>query len=778
MKFFAHSGFEDSRSDWQVLRNHLKGTGELAAHFAQPFGGGRLAYLAGLLHDVGKYDPQFQKRLSGDPTRVDHSTAGAYLLSQGELVPTGLEDRILAGLAAYAIAGHHAGLADWAIEPGRPATGGELSDRLAAFDPKRLDPGWRQDLEAFESLGLATDRLTPSDWQRGEGDSTPLDFMTSMLTRMIFSCLVDADFKDTEDYYAGLHGTSPDRRWPSLTESVDALIERLAAHMSALASRSIEHSASEQQQRVLDDRSRIHAHARSRADDPTGLFTLTVPTGGGKTLTSLGFALDHAKIHGLRRIIYAIPFTSIIDQTASQFRDILGEEYVLEHHSALEDQRAPANEQSQGRSKLRLAMEDWAAPIVVTTNVQLFESLFAVRPSRCRKLHNIAGSVIILDEAQALPLHLLGPCVRAIEELTTRYGCTVVLCTATQPALDKRYFENQPGSLLGLPLEGRELAPDPAAMAQRFRRVTLAFAGRQTDTELIEALAQHPQALVIVNSRAHALSLYRAAAEESLDGLIHLSTRQHAEDRRLLLAEVHARLKSGTPCRVIATSLVEAGVDIDFPRVWRAEAGLEQIAQAAGRCNREGRRHVEASIVTIFTAPDHSPPRTLAQQAADFARVREAHGDNLLSPDAIADYFRETYWRMDENVDRENIMGLFRLDQTGFKGDFRTAADRFRMIESGMLPVIIDSPEVAGLLNELNNGQISAGEASRRLQTRLVQVPPAARAELLATGDAKIHNAAKFGDQFVILMRSKLYTRKIGLLWESAGDWTADNLIV
>lgn len=770
MSFFAHSGTDDFKSDWQLLRDHLRDTGSLAAEFAKPFGGERLAQLAGVLHDVGKYDPQFQRRLSGDPTRVDHSTAGAYLISEGALVPDGPADAFLARLVAYAIAGHHAGLADWAIQPGRPATGGELSDRLDDFDPGRLDGAWLSDLEGPGDIQIETAHLAPA-MNLKDPDSTRHPFMLNMLTRMIFSCLVDADFKDTEEHYARLTGQTPDRQWPQLRDCIDGLIARLDAHMKAFSSGSHHPGVTPQQLQVRQDRSRIHSHARARATDATGLFTLTVPTGGGKTLTSLGFALDHARAHGKRRIIYAIPFTSIIDQTATQFRDILGDEVLLEHHSALEDQRAPANDQSQGRSKLGLAMEDWAAPIVVTTNVQLFESLFAARPSRCRKLHNIVGSVIVLDEAQALPLHLLGPCVRAIEELTVRYGCTVVLCTATQPALDQRYFTERPHSPLALPLAGRELAPDPDGLSERFRRVTLEFVGSRRDEELINELAATAQGLIIVNSRAHALELYRRAERAGLEGLIHLSTRQHADDRRCLLSQVRERLLEGSPCRVVATSLVEAGVDIDFPRLWRAEAGLEQIAQAAGRCNREGRRPIDESIVTIFTSPDHPPPRALAQQAADFARVLDVHGHDLLSPQAIADYFKESYWRLDQDVDREGILKLLRLDATGFMGDFRTVADRFRMIESGMLPVIIAGRDFDWLFDALDSGRVSAGAAARKLQTRLVQVPPKARAELIAAGDARIHNEAKFGDQFVVLVREKnMYNSEIGLIWETAGQ--------
>ncbi len=403
---------------------------------------------------------------------------------------------------------------------------------------------------------------------------------------MIFSCLVDADFRDTETFYARAEGRRVDRSWPHLPAIIEALIAAFDRHMAEKRKRA-------EATPVNTLRGEILAHVRARAVAERGLFTLTVPTGGGKTLASLAFALDHAKRHGLQRIVYAIPFTSIIDQTARIFREVLseapGEEIILEHHSSIEEKDIADEDREHRREaekKLKLAMEDWAAPIVVTTNVQLFESLHASRPSRCRKLHNLANSVIILDEAQTIPLDVLRPCLAALDELARNYGASIVLCTATQPAVAARDF---PGGLdLG---PDRELAPSPPKLHEKLKRVTLRDFGEMNDDDLIAALSEWEQGLVIVNSRAHALALYRKARDAELDGAVHLTTRQYAAHRRRILANVRERLEKGAPCRLIATSLVEAGVDLDFPRVWRAEAGLDQIAQAAGRCNREGQRH-------------------------------------------------------------------------------------------------------------------------------------------------------------------------------------------
>jgi CRISPR-associated endonuclease/helicase Cas3 len=461
-------------------------------------------------------------------------------------------------------------------------------------------------------------------------------------------------------------------------------------------------------------RQEILAHVRAQATKPTGLFTLTVPTGGGKTLASLGFALDHAKAHGLERIVYAIPFTSVVDQTASVFREVLGGGFILEHHSAIEDEkieRTNANE-PKGKSKLRLAMEDWAAPIIVTTNVQLFESLFAARPSRCRKLHNLARSVIVLDEAQTIPLPYLRPCAAALDELARNYGASIVLCTATQPALDERHF--RPG---GLKLDGRELAPEPSRLTQALKRVRIAFGGEMNDDALVDALAAEEQGLVIVNSRGHALNLYQKVKNAGLSGAIHLTTRQYAAHRRAILADVRERLQQGKPCRLIATSLVEAGVDLDFPRVWRAEAGLDQIAQAAGRCNREGGRPVEGSIVTIFKAPDNPPPREIAQLSADFARIADEHAD-LLSPEAIEGYFREVYWRKGDELDAKKILCDFALSAGDSSFAYRCVAEKFRLIESGLTPVIVARDEAAQeALKRLHFEGISPGGVARDLQS-------------------------------------------------------------
>jgi CRISPR-associated endonuclease/helicase Cas3 len=487
-------------------------------------------------------------------------------------------------VVAHAIAGHHAGL------PDSLGDGSSLdARRKKAIEP--LDPIWRQEIKPI------AEGLTPPSfkWAR---DKLPYQF--AVLGRMVFSCLVDADFSDTERFYAQAEGRSADRDWPPMLEIIDDLISRFDHYMN-------QKQASAADTPVNRLRAEIFAHLRAHEEANCGLFTLTVPTGGGKTLASLAIALHHAKRRGRERIIYAIPFTSIIDQTAAIFRAALGGDVVLEHHSSIDEEGIENEDRShrrEARDKLRLAMEDGAAPVVVTTNVQLFESLHSNRPSRCRRFHNLANAVIILDEAQTIPRPLLRPCLAALEELARNYGASIVFCTATQPALRAPELKD----ILSFGT-GSELAPDPVRLHRDLKRVRLKNFGEMTDDQLIAELAETSQGLIIVNSRAHALELYRKAVEAGLDGTIHLTTRQYAAHRRSILNDVRARLKDGAPCRLIATSLVEAGVDLDFPRVFRAESGLEQIAQAAGRCNREGSRPIEGSIVGVFRSPEHKIPR-------------------------------------------------------------------------------------------------------------------------------------------------------------------------
>ena len=737
---YAHSAENRPESDWQTLKNHAENVAALAAQFAEPFGAAEIARYTALLHDLGKYSEPFQNRLRGGK-RVDHATAGAK-----EAITRW---KMTGKLMAYCIAGHHAGLANGSGEGHNRST---LKERLAADIPA-LNPVWQAEIPLPEKIPLPPLKSNP----KYPG------FAQAFFTRMLYSCLVDADYLDTEAFYARLDGKTVARGgYPAL----GALQQAFNQHLQNVRADAKENSEGGQAE-LNRLRSDILDHAQQQAALPSGLFTLTVPTGGGKTYTSMAFALEHARQHGQRRIIYVIPFTSIIEQNAAAFRDAfgdLGEAAVLEHHSTFDDRKL---QERDTRDKLRHATENWDAPIVVTTAVQFFESLFADRSSRCRKLHNIANSVIILDEAQMLPLHLLRPVMAAIDELARNYRCTAVMCTATQPAI------NADNGFYGGFSDVREIAPDPARLYTALRRTTVRHIGNQSDAELLEHLTAQPQLLIIVNNRRHARSLYDSA--KPLDGVYHLTTLMCAEHRSEVLKTIRARLKAGAPCRLIATSLIEAGVDVSFPRLMRAEAGADSIAQAAGRCNRENLRTADESEVLIFRPEEQwKAPPELATYAACMRETLRNDGD-LLAPEAMIAYFRRVYDLSD--LDKHHILEM--LKNAGSDFPFQTIAEKSRVIESNhMLPLLIPyDANAEAHINALEHAD-TIGGLLRQLQRYTVQVPEKALCILCKNRRVKIINKEKFGEQFYALIGTDLYDAQAGLNWDNPDYINADNLCI
>jgi CRISPR-associated endonuclease/helicase Cas3 len=740
-RFYAHSTKQIDKRDWQPLREHLLQVGELAARNAAFFGGNRLAEIGGLLHDVGKYTREFQLRLTGEFQRMDHSTWGARIADE--------RYGVIGRLLAYGIAGHHAGLANGKDGTARRA----LHDRLLSPPEYALLPEWETEV----ALPVA-DGLAPPAGFRVRKERT--QFQLAFLARMLFSCLVDADFIDTDEFYRRADGRPP--RFEGSPFSLESLRERLDWHLSRF-------SADTEVNRIRSD---ILRHVCNQAEATPGLFSLTVPTGGGKTLASLAFALDHAIRHNLRRVIFVIPFTSIVEQNAAVFRKALGdlgEGAVLEHHSAFVDDPARARE---AREKLHLTMENWDAPIVVTTGVQFFESLFADRPSRCRKLHNIASSVVILDEAQTLPLKLLRPCVTALDELALNYRSSVVLCTATQPAL-----RAEDGFKDGLQ-DVRELAPTPQHLYRQLRRVRVRHLGCLSDDALASHLRAREQVLCIVNNRRHARALYQSISDQP--GVRHLTTLMCARHRSRVLAEVRQDLKKDEPCRLVSTSLIEAGVDIDFPTVLRAETGLDSIAQAAGRCNREGQRSPDTSEILVFSveSPDWRPPPELKQFAQAFREIERKHHDDLLSLEAIRDYFRLLYWqRGDQDLDASNLLGLLR-DSRLESLPFETISANFHIIETAMQPVIVPfDDEARKALDNLEYAEGCVGLA-RRLQPYLVQLPRQGYEALYRAHAIQPVNPDCYGDQFMRLTNLDLYDDQLGLGWDNPEFIEAEGLVI
>ena len=685
----------------QPLGAHLTGVAQCAGRFAEAFGAGAHAYRTGLLHDVGKYAPDVQRRMA-DPehvAKVNHTSAGA------------LEARAHKDLfATFAIAGHHGGLPDIGGRGAAPNDGtlmGKLAHRPQDYS------AWRAEVQPEKNIALPAwlgmDKLAGSFY-----------------TRMLFSCLVDADFLDTEAF---MRPDAPERGGG---EPMDALLAKLDAYVAPWFP--AKNTLNERRCAILN-------RCRAMGAGPKGLYTLTVPTGGGKTVSSLAFALRHAAEHGCDRVIYVVPYTSIIEQNAATFARILGEDNVLEHHSGVEyDEDSRDDAAALSAVRKRLATENWDAPVVVTTAVQFFESLYAASTSRCRKLHSIANSVIVLDEAQMLPLDYLMPCVYAIAELVRHYNATAVLCTATQPALDGLFRQCAPE------LRITEIMEQPQALYEFFRRVTFRQEGALVGGTLAQQIAKERQALCIVNTKKRAQDVFDSLPE---DGRFHLSTLMTPNDRSEVIRTIRARLAAGQVCRVVSTSLIEAGVDVDFPSVWREKAGLDSILQAAGRCNREGRRGRTESVVHIFTTGDR-PPRQFVKplQATDYALQEENALDSLR---AIELYSRCLIQQKGEFIDSREIL------KSCENFSFRKATDDFRLIDADTVPVYIPTAHNEALLQALRKGDFTA-KTVRRLQKDSVNVYRDQAQRLLGAGKVQ-----QTEDGFLILADAGSYDPERGL---------------
>ncbi len=740
MEFYAHTKAGRPEQEWEKLRRHLEEVAGLAQRHAARFGAGVLGEAAGLLHDAGKYSADFQARLRGSGKRVDHSTAGAVWAYK-------VFGQVCGRLLAHVIAGHHAGLKD-----GLLTTEGRI-DRGAALHAA-IAP-----IAAADGLKLPAQVRRPPRMDHAE---TGHGFHLAFLTRMIFSCLIDADRTAAAAFAAD--GEDEVKEHPSMADLGAAFHTFLS--MRDAPSGSLNMLRQDVFQKVLD-----------RAGYDPGVFTLTVPTGGGKTLASLGFALAHARAHGLDKIVVVIPFTSVTEQTAQVYREALGElaGAVLEHHSAFDmDGEGKWAADRVGPERLRLAMERWDSPIVVTTAVQFFESLFSDRPSRCRKLHGLAASVVVIDEAQTMPLKLLRPCVAALKELARNYRTSVVLCTATQPALMAPEFTG--GFTCARELAGDDL---PALFAA-LRRVTVRNIGAQDDAALAARIAASEQALCIVNQRAHARDLFRAIQDQP--GARHLSTCMHAVHRARVLAEIRTDLAEKRPCRVVSTSLIEAGVDVDFPLVLRASAGLDQIAQAAGRCNREFNRDAAQSEVLVFKAASYGVIQALKANAEAGAEMLNVHKDDPLAPAAIQAFFEMLYWRKtDAELDKGGVLRMCNDHKGDMDFPFETIAREMQFIDDSMVPVIVAREEatpgeVDALVRDLRFAQ-GVGSIARKLGRYTVGVPRAARSGMISAKVAEPIRPEEFGDQFVVLHNLELYRRDVGLDWNDPTFHSVEGLM-
>lgn len=690
---------------------------ELASAFANDFNGREFAYASGILHDVGKYSSEFQSLLDGARVRVDHSTAGA--IESRRKYPV-LQSRVL----EYIVAGHHAGLMNYgSSESGLESrlNGRKLPDysnyakEIILPDLNGVNPGIK--------LG-----------------NNSVGFSIAFFVRMLFSCLVDADSLDTERFCdpgkASLRGVYDD---------IDSLAIKFDQYMTMKRSTSRESM-------INRYRNEIFEQCLRKGSEPPQLFSLTVPTGGGKTLSSMAFALEQVKRHGLKRIIYVIPYTNIIEQTAAILKEIFGEKNVLEHHSNFDPWVSEDESTDRGYESLRLSTENWDAPIIVTTNVQFFESLFSHRRSRCRKIHNVSRSVIIFDEAQMLPTHYLLPCLSAVTELVRNYGSSIVMCTATQPKF---------GDLLSVRDRPKEIIESPKELYEAFKRVTVKNLGVLNDKELSTNLRDEEKVLCIVNTRNHAKAIYDSLSD--MDNVFHLSARMCPVHRKQILGAIKKKLNGeDKSCRVISTQLIEAGVDIDFPIVYRAMSGIDSIAQAAGRCNREGK--LRSGEVKIFRSSEkHGQSTSWQKRTAELGEMVLENGGEPLSLENVEKFFHSLYYHEgEEGLDRKGILRLLKEGAEGrhiLEFPFEEVSDSFSIIEKGTKEIVIPYDDnVCHAIEEMNASRYP-WKYVRKLQGYTVSIFEDEFRELVA-----MCSIDTIGDRFFMLNDLKKYSPNTGLL--------------
>lgn len=787
MEFIAHVRKEDETWTTQSLGSHLEGTARRAETFASKFENPDWARIIAYWHDLGKFNPGWQKHIrtssgfdpnahiEGAPGKGNHSSAGAVLAfcEFNRFLP-------LARALGYPIAGHHAGLPDWYPED---ASGDPLPNRVYK-DPlnQELD---LETLKIIKNLPEAAPFISCPKPKTGPSGLSGLseedkEFL-HLWIRMLFSCLVDADFLDTEEFM------DPSKAKARANESIcadGANKTNLAALKKRFDEFMSKKTQSAPQTPINAQRRKILESCRNKASLTPGFFTLTVPTGGGKTLSSMAFALEHALQHGKDRIIVAIPYTSIIEQTAKVYKYgtdddeeakeakqsgnwLFGESAVLEHHSNMD----PDHEDH----KNRLATENWDAPIIVTTNVQLFESLFASRPSRCRKLHNIANSVIILDEAQMLPPEFLKPILSVLRGLVSHFGVTILLCTATQPALEGSIGSGK-SIFSGLP-RAIEIIDDPSSLAESFRRVDLDLPGpenlkRRTWEDLAAEICVYDQLLCIVNTRRDCRELHSLMP----DGTVHLSGFMCAEERSETISRIKEKLRKGEIVRVISTQLVEAGVDIDFPVVYRALGGFDSIAQAAGRCNREGKLDSlgERGRVVVFMPPCPTPPGLLRKGEDATLEMLRLRKISNIAPELFREYFKIFYGKV-VDFDQPRFDNRVVKEALDFKFQFKTLARHFNLIDGSEQESVVvqyeGSRNSSNPLIEQLRRQGPSRSLLRRLQRFTVTVPRYLSQDLFNKGMIE-----EIGG-FYVQVSPALYRKGLGLLPDEK-KWSEEFLMV
>lgn len=723
----------------QDLNAHLKGVGDLALVFSQEFLNSEWGKVVGCWHDIGKFSDTFQNYIrikSGfeeglHVERTDHSSAGAIFAKEN--LPDGYWQPI-----TYCIAGHHAGLHNWYPEIGLT---GSLQERL-----------YKQ--ESFDSVKhfVTENTFDLKKLNRPTGKPIALECI-HLWIRMLFSCLVDADYLDTESF---MNPESFNKR--GNYKSLSILKNRFDSFMSHFSENTPVSALNEIRNNVFNQ------CIESGKLDP-GFFTITVPTGGGKTLSSMAWALEHAVKFNKRRIVIAIPYTSIITQTAQIFRDIFGESNVIEHHSNIDDETIS--------DESKLSVENWDAPIIITTNVQLFESLYANRTSKCRKLHNLTNSIIILDEAQMLPPEFLKPILSVLNGLVDNFGASVLFSTATQPVLTGTIGGSGKYAFQGVVNERiREIVPSFEGFTNDLKRVEVIMPENIHDklewNAVADELIQFDQVLCIVNTRKDCRSLHKLMPNDTM----HLSRMMCSAHIMDVIVQIKERLKNGESIRVISTQLIEAGVDIDFPVVYRALAGLDSIAQSAGRCNREGKLNKggKLGLTKVFCPPNNTPLGLMRKGSDALAEMLGTTvSNNPLDPESFRKYFDLFYSKI-QNFDKPNIKSLLWQDAAQLKFQFATAARDFKLIDDrGTETILIEYKDGSDLIR-LFKQKGPEPWLMRKLQRYSVSVNARDFEKIRAAGlIEQIHGCW-------VQSNETLYDAKIGLM--SNGEWLEEIHII
>ena len=701
-----------------------------------------LAYNAGLLHDFGKYRPDFQRYIlaasganqSGKvPPKAPHAIVGA--IEARRL----FDDPMIAETLAYCISGHHRGLYDH----------NEMERRLRHGEHKR----W---CDACEKLTSA-ENLETADF---DDVDEPDDLQ--MAIRMLFSALVDADRLDTERFMTP--DLSAERlRIKGNYASLSTLRERLRAKTESF--RSAPDTPVNRARAYFLESCRTHG-----AESDPGIYTLSLPTGAGKTISSMAWALEMAIRNHHDRIIYVIPYTSIITQTAMVFREIFGEENILEHHSeVVVEQQGEGDSNDEQMSRLKFLTENWDAPIILTTNVQFFESLFASKPAKCRKVHSIANSVIVMDEVQALPEGFLSPILSAISTLSGAFHCSILCCSATQPVYDEALSSPDDGGDYYIPLDTKgDLVPREAKYFTPFDRVDYHLEPQTvTSQELAERLAAEHSVLCVVNSRKDAGQVYRALRDlpkVKADEVIHLSRSMCSAHLRRAIETIKERMREGEPTKVISTQLIEAGVDLDFPCVWRAHSGLGSIIQAGGRCNREGKMEQRGQVF-VFSLTDGSKSFGNIARGCNATKMLLHKLSNKIAdptdPEVIAKYYR-LYFRDIPDFDTEGIGKDLTDDPEDI--NYESAAEHFKLIDDkGTFPVIVPYMEEGkALVRKIRNHEILSREDYHRMQEYSVSLRQGDYTTLLGHGNIE---QIPWGEDFIsVLVDDNCYDSVAGVV--------------